>query len=120
MFTRLWWPTVTCDDGPAVASQLYSATTARAVGEAAVATASTGGAWTRGCGCSPMTLPRGSYEELVTIHHFIGVAPMRLVEQIRALHDYQGAWVYAHLRPYCFVSLRVRVDGRGVHGFGGV
>ena len=71
-----------------------------------------------------MTLPRGSYvlcyEELVTTHHFIRVAPMRLVEQIRALHDYRGAWVYAHLRPYCFVSLRVRVDGRGVHGFGGV
>ena len=47
---------------------------------------------------------------------------MRLVEQIRALHDYQGAWVYAHLRPYmqCFVSLRERVDGRGVHGSGGM
>ena len=72
-----------------------SATTARALGEAAVATAPTGGAWARGCGCSPMTLPAFSYEELVTTHHFIGVAPMRLVEQIRALYDYQGAWVYA-------------------------
>jgi hypothetical protein len=39
--------------------------------------------------CSPMTLPRWAYEELVTAHHFIGVAPMHLVEQIRAPHDYQ-------------------------------
>ena len=70
--------------------------------------------------CSPMTLPRWAYEELVTAHHFIGVAPMHLVEQIRAPHDYQLAWVYAHLRPMCFVSLRVRVDGRGMDGFGGV
>jgi hypothetical protein len=62
-----------------------SATTARALGEAAVAAAPTGGGWARGCGCSPMTLPRGSYEELVTTHHFIRVAPMRLVEQTRAL-----------------------------------
>ena len=74
-------------------------TRARALGEAALVAAPTGGAWARGCGCSPMTLPRGSYEELVTTHHFIGVAPMRLVEQIRVVHDYQGAWVYAHLRP---------------------
>ena len=49
--------------------------------------------------CSRATPPRGSYEELVTTHHFIGVAPMHLVEQTRALHDYQGAWVYSHLRP---------------------
>jgi hypothetical protein len=85
----------------------------RALGEAATVAAPTSGAWARGCGSSPMTLPRGSYEELVTTHYFIGAAHMRLVEQIRALHDYRGARVYAQilLRILCVFPISSTLVG---------